>query len=293
MKSPYKISIVTPSYNQGDYLETTIKSVLDQDYEGLEYVIIDAGSTDRSVDIIKRYEKRLACWVSEPDAGHADGINKGFARTHAAIMGWINSSDVYYPWTLRTVVQIFEDLPEVEWISGIPTIVSDSVSPKRVRPDYRNKYDFLSGRYNWLQQESIFWRRSLWDACSGNLNVSLKYACDFELWLRFFGKTSLCYANTILAGFRTHEDQRGASAANAYRSEAAQAFSEFRRSYRRHDRLRACFIRLTNGRRGRLFREMIRSFGLMGWYAHPLILFNFQANRWVLSDESGLDPFGG
>lgn len=286
-----KISIVTPSFNQDKYLVTTITSVLDQGYEGLEYVIIDAGSSDCSVEIIRHYEKRLAYWLSEPDAGHADGINKGFARTHAGIMGWINSSDVYYPWTLKTVVQIFEDLPNVKWICGIPSIVSGGAMPNRVKADYRNQYDFLSGRYNWLQQESMFWRRDLWEEVGGKLDTSLKYACDFELWLRFFRKTTLFYVNTILAGFRTHERQRGAGAAGAYRAEAARTFAGFRRSYSGYERLRADFIRLTNGRRGRLFRELIRSFGLMGWYAHPLILFDFQENRWVLADHEESDPF--
>lgn len=291
MKYTPQISIVTPSYNQGEYLEETMKSVLDQGYAGLEYVVVDGGSSDCSVDIIRRYERGLAYCISEPDGGHADGINKGFAQTHAGIMGWINSSDVYYPWTLRTVVQIFEDLPEVKWMSGIPTIVSDGIVPKRVRPDYRNRYDFLSGRYNWLQQESMFWRRSLWEACGGNLNVNLKYACDFDLWLRFFQHTSLCYVNTILAGFRTHENQRGASAAEAYRAEAAQAFAGFRRSYGKKERLRASFIRMTNREPGRLFRELIRHFGFVGWYAHPQIFFDFQVKRWVLAKASVPEPF--
>lgn len=291
MKPAPKISIVTPSYNQDAYLEQTIKSVLDQNYEGLEYIIIDGGSSDKSVEIIKHYQPKLTYWVSEPDSGHADGINKGFAHTHAEIMGWINSSDVYYPWTLRSVVQIFEDLPEVKWVSGIPTIVSDGAIPKRIKTDCRNRYDFLSGHYNWLQQESIFWRRSLWDEVGGKLDTNMRYACDFELWLRFFQKAPLCYANTILAGFRTHKNQRGAIAADAYRVEAAQSFAEFRRSFGHRDRLRANFVRLTNRKPGRLFRRLLRHFGLIGWYAHPQILFDFQAKRWVLAKDPGSNPF--
>ena len=286
MKTLPKISIVTPSYNQAAYLEQSIKSVLDQDYDGLEYVIIDGGSSDKSIDVIKRYEKKLSYWVSEPDAGHADGINKGFAHTHAEIMGWINSSDVYYPWTLKTVVQIFNDLPSVKWISGIPTLVSNEAIPKRIKPDYRNAYDFLSGHYNWLQQESIFWRRSLWDEVGGKLNTNLKYACDFELWLRFFQKTSLYFVNTIFAGFRTHENQRGAIAAAAYHAEAAAALAGFSRSFRNRDRSRANFIRLTNRNSGRLLRSLLKDFGLIGWYAHPHILFDFKAERWILARKS-------
>ena len=291
MISPPQICIVTPSYNQADYLELTIQSVIDQDIDGLEYIVIDGESSDGSVNIIRHYESSLSYWVSEPDAGHADGINKGFAKTHAGIMGWINSSDVYYPWTLRTVLEIFKDLPEVKWISGIPTILSEGAFPKRVKPDYRNKYDFLSGNYNWLQQESIFWRRSLWNEVGGKLNTNFTYACDFELWLRFFQKAPLCYVDTILAGFRTHENQRGASAAEAYRAEAAQAFAGFRRSYGKKERLRASFIRMTNREPGRLFRELIRHFGFIGWYAHPQIFFDFQVKRWVLAKASVPEPF--
>jgi glycosyltransferase involved in cell wall biosynthesis len=285
------ISIVTPSYNQAAYLEQTIKSVLDQDYKGLEYVIIDGGSSDKSVDIIKHYEKQLSYWVSEPDAGHADGINKGFANTHAGIMGWINSSDVYYPWTLRTVVDIFNDLPEVKWISGLPTHISNGAAPRRVTHDFRNKYDFLAGRYNWLQQESIFWRRDLWDEAGGQLNTNLKYACDFELWLRFFEKTSLCYANTILSGFRTHKNQRGAIESQAYRAEAAEAFSGFRRAFRYSDHLRAILIRSTNGRFGRLLRTSLKLSGMIKWYKCPRITFDFQTERWSLTSDSALDLY--
>jgi len=286
MKPVPTISIVTPSYNQAAYLEQTIKSVLDQDYNGLEYVIIDGGSSDKSVDIIKHYEKQLSYWVSEPDSGHADGINKGFAQTHAEIMGWINSSDAYYPWTLKTVVQIFNDLPEVKWISGIPTHISDCAIPKKVQFNFRNKYDFLSGHYNWLQQESIFWRRDLWDEVGGQLNTNLKYACDFELWLRFFQKTSLNYVNTILAGFRTHENQRGSIAIDSYRAEAAETFAGFRRSFGCHDHLRANFIRFTNGKVGQLFRAYFKHLGFIKWYGYPQVIFDFQRERWSLTYDS-------
>jgi glycosyltransferase involved in cell wall biosynthesis len=289
MKSEPKISIVTPSYNQYEYLEKTIISVISQDYDGLEYVVIDAGSSDGSVEIIKRYEKELSYWVSEPDGGHADGINKGFAQTHAGIMGWINSSDTYYPWTLRTVVKIFEDLPEVRWISGIPSVISGDTGPKKIRADYRNKYDFLSGRYNWLQQESVFWRRNLWEETGRKLDTSIKYACDFELWLRFFRKAPLCYVNTILAGFRTHENQRGATAAEVYRAEAAELFNGFRRSFENLDRLRSGFIRLTNNKQGLFFRSLLKHYGFMGWYAHPQVVFDFKSERWMLVADSESD----
>jgi len=290
MKRQPKICIVTPSYNQADYLEQTIQSVLDQDCDALEYVVIDGGSSDGSVDIIRKYDRQLSCWVSEPDHGHADGLNKGFSRTSAGIMGWINSSDVYYPWTLKTVVQIFDALPHVQWISGMPTHISDFAIPRKVGVDVRNRYDFLAGHYNWLQQESIFWRRDLWNETGGRLNGRLNYACDFDLWLRFFRVTSLSYVNTILAGFRTHKNQRGSIAIDSYRAEARDAFAAFRESTGYRDRLRAALIRVTNRPAGRILRAYLKQLGLIPWYRHPQITYNFETSLWEWAPDWGQMP---
>src|SRR5512138_1735166 len=114
-----KISVVTPSFNRVKFLEETIRSVLDQDYPNLEYIIVDGGSTDGSVEVIRKYQDRLASWVSEPDQGPYEAINKGFARSTGEIMAWIGSDDKYLPWTLQVVASAMSASPQIEWITSL------------------------------------------------------------------------------------------------------------------------------------------------------------------------------
>src|SRR5438132_9480052 len=115
---PPKISIVTPSFDQGRFIEETIRSVLDQNYPNLEYLIIDGGSTDQTIDIIRKYEKQLSYWESEKDRGQVHAINKGLARATGGICAFLNSHDVYLPGTLATVAKYFDEHPKAEWICG-------------------------------------------------------------------------------------------------------------------------------------------------------------------------------
>ena len=158
-----KISIVTPSHNQGQLIEETIRSVLSQEYPNLEYIIIDGASTDNSVEIIKKYEQHLAYWVSEPDEGHAHALNKGFSRATGEIMAWINSDDKYLPWTFSVVAEVFNTHKDIEWITGYHSLWDIYGRQVKALAVYKNIYDFLLGRYDWIQQESVFWRRSLWE----------------------------------------------------------------------------------------------------------------------------------
>jgi len=275
------ISVVTPSFNQEEYVEGTLRSVLDQEYPELEYVVIDGGSTDGSVETIRRYASRLAYSVSEPDAGHADGINKGFAHTSGEIMAWINSSDVYYPWTLQTVAEVFRDVPEALWIMGVPSLVGSHGEPKAVYADARNVYDFLAGDYRWLQQESIFWRRSLWERAGGRLDCDVRYACDFALWLRFMQLAPLYHIQTLLAGFRHHPDRRG-TVDGAYEMEARAAWLRWAQAAPRRERIRSCVVSAVPGRPGRVWRKTLDALPMVRWYRHLRIEYDFEAHRWMV-----------
>jgi glycosyltransferase involved in cell wall biosynthesis len=198
-----KISIITPSYNQAQFLEQTIVSVLEQNYPNLEYIIIDGGSTDGSVDIIKKYEDRITYWVSEPDKGMYHALQKGFERTTGQIMGWLNSDDMLHRNSLFTLAEIFS-LEGVKWVQGMQTVYDERgrtvlVSPLKLWSKYRF---WLSDDYQWIQQESTYWHRDLWEKSGSHISQDYKYAGDMELWNRFFKYEKLYSMNALIGGFR-------------------------------------------------------------------------------------------
>jgi hypothetical protein len=276
-----RISVVTPSFNQGRYVGATLQSVLSQRYDDLEYVVIDGGSTDGSVDLIRAHEADLTHWVSEPDRGHANAVNKGFAHTTGEIMCWLNSSDLYYPWTFSTVAAIFSALPEVQWIQGLPTQFAESEGPCEVGSHAFNVYDILAGQYRWIQQESVFWRRGLWERAGGGLDESLRYAADFDLWLRFFRHAPLYHAGTILGGFRIHGDRLGAP--ERYIDEAETCFAAFRAEQDARTLRRAGLVKVAGLGRGYGYvtGRALNKLGVWSWYRHPRALYDFTADRWV------------
>lgn len=216
-----KISIITPSFNQGCFIESCIDSILSQHYPNLEYIIIDGGSTDNSIEIIKKYESYIHYWCSEPDRGQYDAINKGFAHSTGEIMAWLNSDDLYYPWTFKTVGSIFSELPQVEWLTTLTQGAWDwdgfciGFSPV---PGY-SREAFLDGCYlpwnkwgkggiAWMSQESTFWKRSLWEKVGSCILSEFQLAGDFDLWSRFYRYADLYATSSPLAGFRTQKNQK-------------------------------------------------------------------------------------
>src|ERR1700740_551485 len=160
-----KITPVTPVFNSAKYLEQAIQSVISQQYPNLEYFMEDGGSTDGSVDIIRKYEAHLSGWTSEPDKGMYDALNLGFARSSGNIMGWSSATDMFHTRSLSVVGSVFKALPQVEWITGRPTGFSEDGMPVGVSRSLKrwSRFRFLAGCNRYIQQESTFWRRSLWE----------------------------------------------------------------------------------------------------------------------------------
>jgi glycosyltransferase involved in cell wall biosynthesis len=235
-----KISIVTPSFNQGKYLENTICSILCQNYPNLEYIIIDGGSTDNSIEIIKKYERHLAYWVSEPDDGQYHAINKGFALSTGEILAWLNSDDIYCPWALKTVASVLSSFPQIEWLTSLYPGSFDkdgfctgfgSLSGFSRDAFLDGEYLPIGGRYvGWIQQESTFWRKSLWDKIGGAISTRFNLAGDFDLWAKFYKKAELYGLASPLAGFRHHGIQKS-HMIEQYIAEALVSLSEIREYY--------------------------------------------------------------
>jgi glycosyltransferase involved in cell wall biosynthesis len=206
--SDLKISIVTPSFNQIDFLGKTIESVLSQNYSNLQYVVIDGGSQDGSDKVISKYKDRLHYSCSEKDSGHAEALNKGFEKTDGEIMGWINSDDMYLPGCFNAISQIFMAFPDIAWITGFSSVWNKFGSMTQVESVHKNIYDFMNGNYDWIQQESTFWRRSLWNKAGGQINQDVHFAVDGDLWSRFFIHERLVSVSCGFGGYRYHGKNR-------------------------------------------------------------------------------------
>lgn len=213
------------------YIEATIKSVLSQGYPNLEYIIIDGGSTDGTQQIIEKYKDQLAYYLSEPDNGMYDAINKGFSKATGDIIAWINADDIYMPWTLHTINEVFTCFPETQWLGGKYAFLNEDGTLAQIfsKTSIRSQKDIANG---WcregvigpLQQESMFWRRELYVA-AGGLDTSYKYAGDFELWTRFAQHAPLAKIDLPLAAFRKRKTSLSKAGRAKYDKEIEKAIA--------------------------------------------------------------------
>lgn len=302
-----KISIVTPSFRRAEYLADTMRSVIGQkgDFE-LEYIVQDGGGSTETARVLEalelearrtRYGPRFSmrAYIEEDD-GMYSAINRGFCRATGDVLAWINSDDMYHPYALETVAQIFDQFPDVHWISGIPNSYNRFGS--RVGFDtFPNAYpkefvaagycdvEFLAHGFNWIQQESTFWRRSLWEQ-AGPLNEKLRFAADFYLWKAFAQKTDLVKVYSFLGGFRVHGDQFTGEASN-YRSELEvvsppEGLRQLRNRLEEHPSDRWRYLSVEDDARQRLEREFgLRREQLCG----RTLRWDFSQEKWMLRWE--------
>lgn len=263
-----KISIVTVNFNGARFLEEAINSVLNQNYPNLEYIIIDGGSTDESVGIIKKYESKLAYWVSEKDNGQYHAVQKGFEKSTGDIMAWINSDDLYVPNAFYGVAQIFNEFPKVEWLMGIPREYNEQgVMMSRITLPWGrwSKHRYYTFDFQFIQQESSFWKRKLWEKAGSKMNLDYKYAGDMELWARFFRFAKLHTTTATFAGFRYNsQNQRSIEFRQAYLEECVKAINTELKQFSIFKRVVYFFLRL-----------MGLLFGAFFFYDIPIFKFIF------------------
>ena len=197
------VSIVTPSFNQDSYLEQTIDSVLSQDYPKIEYMIVDGGSTDETVHMIRKHEDKLAWWVSEKDRGQTDAINKGFARAKGDILAWINSDDTYEPGAVTAAVNYLQEHPDVGMVYGDCNYIDESGKVIGKFHSAQTNYKLLRRGYTHIPQQTMFFRAEWWNQV-GPLDPSFYFAMDYDLWTRLAGRTQIKYLPQTWANFRLH-----------------------------------------------------------------------------------------
>jgi glycosyltransferase involved in cell wall biosynthesis len=214
-----RITVITPSYNQAHFIEQTIKSVLSQNYPALEHIVMDGGSTDSTLEILKKYDGRL-CWISERDRGQSHALNKGLAMASGDIIAFLNSDDLYAAGALLKVGRFFAAHPKVCWLTGrCRTIDQHEKEIRKAITLYKNIWLRTSSYrvllvLNYISQPATFWTRNVMDTV-GEFDESLRYAMDYDYWLRVGRSFKLWVLDDYLASFRVHASSKAGSSAHA------------------------------------------------------------------------------
>jgi glycosyltransferase involved in cell wall biosynthesis len=200
---PPLVSIITPSYNQANFLPETIESVLSQDYPNIEYIIVDGGSNDDSVEIIQQYSGKLSWWVSEPDQGQTDAINKGFAHASGEILAWLNSDDTYQPGAIHQAVETLLAHPEVAMVYGDANLINEYGNIIGRFPARQTDLQKLLRGFVHIPQQTTFFPARVWLQV-GPLDPTIHFAMDYDLWVRMAKLAPLLYVPLLWANFRLH-----------------------------------------------------------------------------------------
>lgn len=276
-----KISVVTSCFNAEEHIAATLHSVLDQGYPSLEYIVVDGASTDNTLPILQRHVDRFAVLTSAPDAGQYHGIQKGMALATGEVMAWLNGDDVYCPWTLALVGEVFARFPAVQWIIGTPAYMNGAGMCIRVSGNSGTAYPQRYIRNGWfrpavagnLQQESMFWRKSLWDKVGG-LDLGLSYAADYDLWRRFAAHADLVSVTAPLALFRQRPgEQRSSKGQHAYEAEVHRVGESLRQPP---------WIWRVLGGRGESLRHLCR---MLVWKRAHVISYSNLKRQWVMTQS--------
>ena len=275
-----RISVVTACYNQEKTVHETINSILSQRFSDLQYIFIDGASTDSTLEIARSFSKEIDVLISEPDAGQYHAIQKGFEHANGEIMAWLNGDDIYHPWTLSIVEEIFEENPNIDWIIGLPTFMNKKGQCTRVSNDVAAfpKEWIKNGWYRshlagYLQQESMFWRKSLWDKTNG-LDLSLSLAADFELWTQFAKHAELVAVSVPLAAFRVALGEQRSSIGRAdYDSEVLSVCEPLNKP---------SFLWNSIANFGVVWRSLCR---FLVWKKGMFIAFSEDKNTWILNNS--------
>jgi len=221
-----RISVVTPSFNQAQFLRSTLESVHGAEYSNLEHIVIDGGSNDGSVEIISEYADRLAYWVSEPDNGQTDALIKGFGFATGDILCWLNSDDLFEPWTLREVAEVFDRDPSIAFAFGDSTWIDRAGGVvKRKREHAFNRFVWLND-HNFIPQPSAFWRADLYREVGG-LCADFDLAMDADLWARFAEHTRPRHIRRPWSRMRIYPEQK----TSARRSQSLAELESIRSRY--------------------------------------------------------------
>lgn len=206
------VSIITPSLNQGPFIRTTIDSVLKQTYSRVEYIVIDGGSTDNTLDILQTYGQEFQ-WISEKDSGQAAAVNRGMDMATGIIVGWLNSDDVLLPEAVEKVVECFQNDTRLGMVYGKSHFIDNTGKVVGRYPTEAFDFERLA-MFNFIPQPSTFFTRQMFDKVGG-LDPGLQYAMDLDLWIRLSIQSRVCYLPTVLSGFRLHETSKTVSASHA------------------------------------------------------------------------------